>query len=63
MNNLPAFLNTKSAAVAPGSIADAAEAYRPLIGAWLLEMALALGWYRKSHRHRLPDVFGNEYFR
>ncbi len=63
MNNLPAYLATKGDASSPGSIADSAEAYRPLIGAWLLEMALALGWYRKSRRQRLPDVFGNEYFR
>ena len=63
MNNLPAFLNTKSVATTPGSIADAAEAYRPLIGAWMLEMALVLGWYRKSHRNSMPDIFGNDYFR
>lgn len=63
MNNLPAFLKPNSTAVAPGSIADVAEPYSPLIGTWMLEMALALGWYRKSHRNSMPDIFGNDYFR
>jgi len=63
MDNLPAFLDTKIAAIEPGSIDDPAAPYQPLIAIWLLEMALALGWYRRAQRDRAVDVFRNDFFR
>jgi len=63
MDNLPAFLDTRIAAIEPGSIDDPAAPYQPLIAIWLLEMALALGWYRRAQRDRAVDVFRNDFFR
>jgi len=30
---------------------DPVESYRPLLAAWLIEMTLELGWYKKSSKH------------
>lgn len=41
---------------------SAIDAYRPLLGGWLLQMALQLRWTRPGPRGELPDVFADEDF-
>lgn len=60
MRNLPSFLSVKAAAHC--STGDFSEPYRPLLGLWLIELALALRWYRKPRPASMPPIFGEQDF-
>ena len=51
MNTMPDFL-TPSTSNSRKQIIVAADGYRPLLAAWLLELTLSLGWYKKSNARR-----------
>lgn len=61
MKNLPAFLH-KPANFKVGRLNDATQGYQPLLGSWLIEMALCMKWYRMPRPHRLPDIFTDDEF-
>lgn len=43
-------------------IGKAVSEYRPLLGIWLIEMALLLDWYRPTKTGIWPDVFSDDDF-
>ena len=48
-----------------GGLTDAIELYRPLLGTWLLELALLFDWHRNRRQSRRPDwpeIFEDEDF-
>lgn len=61
MKNMPKILCHKKMIV-PGSIDKAVDPYGTLMACWLIEMALCLGWYRKTSIGRLPNIFIDEDF-
>lgn len=61
MHNLPDFLNTVAANTSD-CIAAPVTPYRELVKVWLLQMALALGWYRRTGRGSGLDVLRNDDF-
>lgn len=60
---LPHFL-TKSKRIRPETtrINAAAQEYRPLLGSWLIKLALMLNWHEAERDERLPAVFRNNEF-
>jgi SpoVK/Ycf46/Vps4 family AAA+-type ATPase len=61
--DLPPFLRADAARPDEGVLVfDDAAPYRPLIGRWLIDLALMLGWVEQEHRGRLPDLVDNEKF-
>lgn len=59
MNTLPGFLQPNSKHRSTAKLNDAMESYRPLLAAWLIEMTLSLGWYRKNNSHRRGSLHGS----
>ncbi len=57
------FIRPISSLGAQQPLEDISVPYRNLLAAWLIELALMLGWARKSSRHELPDLFLNSEFR
>lgn len=48
MNTLPSFLQSNSRHRPIARLDEAMESYRPLLAAWLIELTLSLGWYKKK---------------
>lgn len=61
MKDLPAFLR-KASDSKHCKLDDAADAYQPLLGHWLIEMALNLGWYRKTRKNWMSEIFSDADF-
>lgn len=61
MKTLPAFLR-KPAKFRTGGVDETIQEYQPLLASWLLEMALAMKWYRMPRPKRLPDILRDDEF-
>lgn len=52
MNTLPSFLQPSSRHRTIARLDEAMESYRPLLAAWLIELTLSFGWYKKNKARR-----------
>jgi SpoVK/Ycf46/Vps4 family AAA+-type ATPase len=62
--SVPAYLKKIHAPQPQTYLADAVGLYRPLLGTWLLEMALMFDWYSGNRRSRYdrPDILEDDDF-
>ena len=60
---LPAFLSrTRNKTPQSARFDSAADEYRPLIGSWLIRLALMLKWHEPKQDGRWPDIFSEDDF-
>ncbi|MBV5339771.1 MAG: ATP-binding protein [Deltaproteobacteria bacterium] len=60
---LPAFLSrTRTKTPQSARFDSAAAEYRPLLGSWLIRMALMLKWHEPKREERWPDILGDSDF-
>jgi len=58
----PRFLNSLTAPAPRPLLDKGTDCYRPMLGIWLIDLALTLNWYRPKHSGRWPDIFLNDEF-
>jgi hypothetical protein len=55
-HSLPSFMTSAPTSMSP-ALEDDTAAYRPLVGRWLIDLALMLGWDRLGDNERVPSIF------
>lgn len=58
----PKFLKKLAAAAPRPSLDKTVSGYRPLLGLWLIDLALMHNWYRPQRAGRWPEIFTNDDF-
>jgi len=58
----PLFLKKLTCSAPKRSLDKVGQEYRQLLGIWLIDLALMLGWHQPIHRRSPPDIFCNENF-
>ena len=59
---IPRFLKKHNSSAPKRCLDKAAASYRPLLGLWLIDLALMHSWYSPQRGGRWPDIFLNEDF-
>ena len=59
---IPRFLKALTSTAPKPYLDKSASSYRPLLGIWLIDLALTLNWYRPKLAGRWPDIFLNDEF-
>lgn len=62
MDEIPGFLLGELDITRSCPLDDGTASYQPLLGSWLIQMAVCLGWARKPSRHLQPEIFADEDF-
>ncbi|MDD2722354.1 MAG: ATP-binding protein [Gallionella sp.] len=62
MSTLPKYLQTSPQCRPSTKLEGAMDAYCPLLATWLIEMTLALGWYKKNPGRRRSTIFEENSF-
>ena len=59
---IPRFLKSLSSSAPKRCLDKAATSYRPLLGLWLIDLALMFEWNRPRRAGRWPEIFDNDDF-
>ena len=59
---IPRFLKKYNSSAPKRCLDKAADSYRPLLGLWLIDLALMHNWYSPHRGGRWPDIFLNDNF-
>lgn len=59
---IPRFLKALTSSAPKPYLDKSASSYRPLLGIWLIDLALLFNWYRPKRAGRWPDIFLNDEF-
>ena len=58
----PHFLQKRKKSTSKRIVKNIVSDYNPLLGAWLIQMALMLNWHKATRRNRWPEIFESDHF-